>query len=51
MAVDLMHDFELGFGKAIIMHVLRLFLAEADNLVQEFDARSVLLMLVEHYFI
>ena len=48
MAVDLMHDYKLSFGKAVIMHVLRLLLAEADGLVQEFDTRSVLLTLVEH---
>ena len=44
MAVDLMHDYELGVGKAGITHGVRLLLAEGDGLIQEFDARSVLLM-------
>ena len=39
MAVDLMHDSELGFDKAIIIHILRLLLAAGDGLIEEFDAR------------
>lgn len=42
MAVDLMHDVELGVAKAILMHILRLLLAEHGNLIEEFDAQSVL---------
>ena len=42
MAVDLMHDAELGFGKGIIMHGLRLLVVE--DMIEEFDARSVLLI-------
>jgi len=37
-----MHDFELGVGKAVIMHILRLFLAVAEGVIEEFDTRSVL---------
>jgi len=42
MAVDLMHDYELGVGKGGIMHGVWLLLAAGNGLVQEFDARSVL---------
>lgn len=41
MAVDLMHDVELGVNKAIIMHVLRLLLAVGEGAIEVFDARSV----------
>lgn len=42
MAVDIMHDVELGDGKAFITHVLRLFQAEGGGAIEEFDARLVL---------
>jgi hypothetical protein len=42
MAVDLMHDVELGVGKAISMHIFRLLMAEGGGAIEEFDARSVL---------
>ena len=42
MAVDLMHDAELGFCKGIIFHALRLLAAEGEGVTKEFDARSVL---------
>jgi len=51
MAVDLMHDYELGVGRAGIMHGVRLLLAEGDGLIQEFDARSVLSMVGTHLLI
>ena len=41
MVVDPMHDVELGVGKAVITHTFRLLLAAGDNLIEEFDARSV----------
>lgn len=42
MAVDLMHDAELGFYKGIIFHALWLLAAEGGGVTEEFDARSVL---------
>ena len=42
MAVDLMHDAELGFCKGIIFHALRLLAAEGGGVTKEFNARSVL---------
>jgi len=41
MAVDLMHDVELGVAKAIVMHILRLLLAQSQGITEEFDTRSV----------
>lgn len=41
MVVDVMHDVELGFGRGIITHILRLFLAEGGGVTEEFDARLV----------
>jgi hypothetical protein len=42
MAVDIMHDVELGFGKGTIMHICRLCLAEGGGVIEEFDARLVI---------
>lgn len=39
MAVDVMHDVELGVGKALAMHTLRLL--QVEDMIEEFDARSV----------
>jgi len=50
-AVDLMHDFELGVGKAVIMYILRLLQAVADGVIEEFDTRSVLPKLAKHSLI
>jgi len=50
-AVDLMHDVELGVGKAIVTHTLRLFLAAADGAIEEFDTRSVLPNVAKYLFI
>ena len=47
MAVDLMHDVELGVGKAIVMHVLRLLLAQGQGVIEKFDAQSVLSSVVK----
>jgi hypothetical protein len=41
MAVDLMHDVELGVAKAIVLHILWLLIAEGGGMLEEFDARSV----------
>jgi hypothetical protein len=41
MAVDLMHDVELGDEKAILLHTLRILHAIGGGTVQDFDARSV----------
>ena len=41
MVVDPIHNVELGVGKAVITHTFRLLLAAGDNLIEEFDARSV----------
>lgn len=48
MAVDLMHDVELGVAKAIIMHILRLAMAEGGGKLEEFDARQVILKAKAH---
>ena len=42
MAVDLMHDVELGAGRTIPMHIFRLLVAHGGGLIEEFDARLVL---------
>ena len=42
MSVDPMHDDELGVGKGIVMHILRLLQAQGGGATEEFDARSVL---------
>lgn len=47
MAVDLMHDVELGVGKAIVMHVLWLLLAQGQGVIEKFDAWSVLSSVVK----
>lgn len=47
MAVDLMHNVELGVGKAIVMHVLRLLLAQGQGVIEKFDAWSVLSSVVK----
>jgi len=49
MAVDLMHDFELGVGRATTLHILRLLLAEGNGRIEEFDARSVLYALAKPF--
>jgi len=50
MAVDLMHDAELGFGKGTVLHILRLLLAEGGNATEEFDTRSALSVMGETFF-
>jgi hypothetical protein len=40
MAVDLMHDVELGVGKAVVLHILRLLVVEC--VIEKFDERLVL---------
>lgn len=47
MVVDPMHDVELGVGKAIVMHVLRLLLAQGQGVIEKFDAQSVLSSVVK----
>ena len=39
MAVDLMHDLELGVTKVIIIHILRLLQAEGQSTIDEFDVQ------------
>ena len=39
MAVDVMHDDELGFGKDIILHLIRLLHVLGGGTIQMFDAR------------
>ena len=41
MAVDILHDSELGFGKDTVLHILRLLHVLGGGAVQMFDARSV----------
>ena len=41
MAVDLMHDAELGLEKQVLLHHLRIFNAVGKGTVEEFDARFV----------
>lgn len=40
-AVDLMHNVELGLERLTILHLFRIFHAEAKDIIQKFDARSV----------
>ncbi|KAI0055445.1 hypothetical protein BV25DRAFT_1921798 [Artomyces pyxidatus] len=37
--VDLMHDWELGVGKSLLLHLIRILEAQNENLLVEFDAR------------
>lgn len=39
MAVDIMHDDELGFGKDVIRHLIRLLYVLGGAAVQTFDIR------------
>lgn len=41
MAVDLLHDWELGPGKSVPMHVVRILHAIGGGAVNTFDARYV----------
>jgi hypothetical protein len=41
MAVDLMHDVELGIEKQVLLHHLRIFNAVGKGTGEEFNARSV----------
>ena len=39
MPVDILHDCELGVGKGIITHNIRIFHTLGDTAVNKFDAR------------
>lgn len=39
MPVDLLHDFDLGVGKSVFMHVLRILYAIGKGAVNTFDTR------------
>ena len=39
--VDLMHEFELGVWRALLIHLLRILNAENKSLVDELDKRYV----------
>ena len=36
-APDMMHEFELGVWKAILIHLLRIVIAEGGNAIQKLD--------------
>ena len=38
-APDMMHEFELGVWKAILIHLLRIVIAEGGNAIQKLDER------------
>ena len=38
---DLMHEFELGVWKAVLMHLIRVLIAAGGDLVQRLDERYV----------
>jgi hypothetical protein len=40
IAVDLMHDVELGFSKGITIHILRLLLALGQHSIDEYGGSS-----------
>ena len=40
-APDIMHEFELGVWKSILMHLLRLLIALGQDTIQELDRRLV----------
>ena len=42
-----MHDVELGVGKAVVLHIIWLLAAEGGGALEEFDARLVLVEVVE----
>jgi hypothetical protein len=41
LAVDLMHEFELGVWKALFLHLLRILESVNPNLLNELDRRYV----------
>ena len=41
LAVDLLHEFELGVWKAVLTHLLRILHAKGDGRIQAFNKRSV----------
>ena len=43
MAVDPLHDDELGFGRDLVLHLIRLLHTSGGGAIQEFDARYVFL--------
>ena len=38
-APDMMHEFELGVWKAILIHLLHIVIAEGGNAIQKLDER------------
>jgi len=44
MAVDIMHDVELGLERQVHSHEIRIFHAAGKGIVEEFDARLVSLV-------
>ena len=42
---DLMHEFELGVWKMMLIHLLRILIAAAGDLIQELNRRNVSLFL------
>lgn len=43
LVIDLMHEFELGVWKAVLIHLIRILIAQGGSAVQEFNQRSVVL--------
>ncbi len=43
---DLMHEFELGMWKAVLTHLIRILIAAGGDLVQQFDQRSDIQLIV-----
>lgn len=49
MAVDLMHDVELGVEKQVLLHHLRIFNAVGKGTVERFDSRLVEKSWCDHF--
>jgi hypothetical protein len=41
LTVDLMHEFELGIGKALLIHLIRILSAADKGLINELDRRCI----------
>lgn len=39
LTVDLLHEFELGVWKSLLIHILRILAAHSTEAVNEFDRR------------
>jgi hypothetical protein len=41
LAIDFMHEFELGVWRSVIQHTIRILFVQGEEVVREFDRRWV----------